>query len=195
MSAPGIARITGFENGVWTVPSADEARQTADQERNRPDNASTIRKDAADLREKLAQSWGVAASSDLQRTLALVERIAGVIEGNDGVQLVSIEHPTEAEQNYLDRLDINPQSTETIEIELGSLAILNRLAQWAALKNGENIIIDGIDLTNINNWGDCLHDLLVDTIAQIRALEAENQDLRTDITIMGNVLDDYAGRR
>ena len=102
MSAPGIARITGFENGVWTVPPAKE---------------------------------------------------------------------------------------------LTTEGILRRLAPWATFQTGDPIVIDGIDLTKTNAWGDCLHKVLVDTIAHIHTLEAENQDLRTDITIMGNVLDDYAGRR
>ena len=73
--------------------------------------------------------------------------------------------------------------------------ILKRLTPWATFKTGDPIVIDGVDLTKANAWGDCLHEVLVDTVAHIRALEAENQELRSDITIMGNVLDDYTSRR
>ena len=168
MSAPGIARITGFENGVWTVPPSLTDR----------------------LRRKFT-GFKQANANIGQEDMTMREAADYIDTLEASVSLVSSAYPTGAETPR----QINPQSTKTVEIELGSLAILNRLAQWAALKNGENIIIDGIDLTNINNWGDCLHELLVDTIAHIRALEAENHDLRTDITIMGNVLDDYVGRR
>lgn len=118
MSAPGIPRITGYENGVWTVPSID------------------------------------------------------------GVSLMSIEHPAGPETT---RQDINPQSTETIEIELGLLPLI------AALESPEKVFGPYAEKS--------LRELCKLAAAELRALETENQDLRTDITIMGNVLDDYANGR
>ncbi len=99
--------------------------------------------------------------------------------GTDGVSLVSLAHPHAAETT---REDINPQSTETIEIELGLLPLLAALDSPAEAFGPYA--------------GKSLGELCRLAAAQIRALEAENEDLRTDITIMGNVLDDYAyGRR
>lgn len=116
-------------------------------------------------------------ASEWPRVLVLVHDVLPPNRG-DGIQLVSIAHPTGTETL---REDINPQSTEKIEIELGTLPLL------AALDSPE---------TAFGPYaGKSLWELCKLAAAQIRALEAENHDLRDDITIMGNVLDDYEGRR